>query len=279
MILDSTQAKCFSNCPTQYKLNYVENLRKTEYGEESVDLRFGSAIHEALELFDEAHTDIAPVLEKFKTSFVDLPGEDVKTVEHGLKLLPLFVQYYNANFSEWETLSKEQVVQTQIQDIDYVCKIDRVVKWRGNIYCVDWKTSGSTRKANFFNKFQLDFQPTGYIKWCKEQYGQCSGFIPVAMFLGYRSRQYKGEPAGFHADFDYSIINRTQEDIDRFCRDIMQIRDEIEECKLTNFWRRNPDACSSYKGCAYSSLCVANEDSMVKESLYETFNPNEYLGR
>lgn len=279
LVIDSTQAKCFSNCKRRFYWNYVEQLRKSEYEEDSVDLRFGQAIHSALELYGEKTTDTAPVLEKFRSEFVDLPGEQVKTAEHGVKLLEAFFPYYKANFSEWETLQTEEVGHITIGgNIDYVCKIDRVIRWRGNVYCVDWKTTKSTRKAGFFDKFALDFQPTGYIKWCKEKYGECSGFIPVGMFLGYRSRAYKGEPAGFHCDFDYTIVNRTQEDIDAFEADLLMIEDEMEQATTTNKWRRNPDYCSSYKGCQYSQLCQSNDDPMVVESLYEKFDATKYLG-
>jgi len=111
----------------------VENLRKNEYEEDSVDLRFGSAIHSALELFNEHTTDTAPVLEKFKSEFVDLPEEKVKTTEHGLLLLENFFPYYRANFSEWETLQTEETGHIDMGEIDYVVKIDRVVRWRGNL--------------------------------------------------------------------------------------------------------------------------------------------------
>jgi hypothetical protein len=278
LVLDSTQAKCFSNCKKKYYWNYVENLRKNEYEEDSVDLRFGSAIHSALELFNEHTTDTAPVLERFKSEFVDLPEEKVKTTEHGLLLLENFFPYYRANFSEWETLQTEETGHIDMGEIDYVVKIDRVVRWRGNIYVCDWKTTKSTRKAGFFDKFALDFQPTGYIKWCKEKYGECSGFLPVAMFMGYRSRAYKGEPAGFHCEFDYSIVNRTNEDIQMWEKDMLWLRDEIEQAELSGFWRRNPDHCSSYRGCQYSQLCQSCDDEMVKSTLYSQFDSSEYLG-
>ena len=623
LILDSTQAKCARNCLMRYYLNYVKCLKKSEYTEDSVDIRFGSAIHSGVELLNEKTTEYLPIMNKFKEEFVDLPGETVKTLEHGVKLRENFIPYYKANFSEWETLQTEETSSIDIGGgIDYKVKIDRVIRWRDNIYVVDWKaqpldakiltptgwttmgklkigdkiigskgtpvtvegifpqgegqsyeveftdgakvtcskehlwtvtnqygygkpqtfalehimkkrkqkigksnvkynfrvpivepiqfkskkrlpihpfllgaligdgiisghtlqisvgdkdsaetisniekvlpkgvivykcnqenfswqfknyanrscnsiirslkkmnlfgkksnekfipsdymfssiedriellqglmdtdgcnykgylmydttskclagqvvdlvrslggtarmrettnlngrnklksyrvhlrvpesikpfkltrklarlrplkrqmsryiksikkygteemqcikvdapdqlyvtdgfilthnTTKSTRKSTFFNKFTLDFQPTGYVKWCQDKYGQCSGFIPVAMFMGYRKNKYKGEPAGFHCSFDYTIVNRTKEEIDLWAGDMLNIADQIEQAKVTGFWGRNPEHCSSFRGCVYSLLCQSCYDPMVEESLYEVHDPYSYL--
>jgi len=278
-LTDSTQCKTFSDCPMKYKLNYVDCLKKAEYADDSVDIRFGEAIHKALELFDEKNTDEKVVIDKFISTFVDLPGEKLKTTEHGIKLLQAFFPYYRANFKEWQTISKEQIGEVMIGDIKYLVKIDRVVKWRDNIYCVDFKTTKSTRKHNYFDQFNLAFQPTGYIDWVKQQYGQCSGFIPLAMFMGYRENKYKGEPAGFHCSFDFTICNRTGQDIELWQQDIKQIKKEIDEAIKTGVWRRNPGHCGSYSGCSMRQICESCYDPMVMESLYIKVNPNEYLGK
>jgi len=282
LVIDSTQAKCFSNCKKRFYWNYVENLRKNEYEEDSVDLRFGSAIHSALELFNEKTTDVEPVLEKFKSEFVDLPEEKVKTTEHGLLLLQDFFPYYRANFSEWETLQTEETGHIDLGEIDYVVKIDRVIKWRGNIYIVDWKTHGGNKNKNWVSPFALDFQPTGYIKWCKEKYGECSGFIPVGMWVQFRlkatTRNGTYFPKGFDCEFDYTIVNRTTEDTAMWEKDLRIINDELEQCRISGEWRRNPEHCSSYKGCCYKALCESCDDDMVKSTLYSTYDPTAYLG-
>ena len=115
------------------------------------------------------------MVDKFDKEFVDLPGEEVKTLQHGKLLLQNFVPYYLANFNEWKTLEKENVGVVSIDDIQYLVKTDRVIEWRGNIYAVDFKTVNAKYKYGFFDKFQLDWQPTGYVEWCKQKYGQCSG--------------------------------------------------------------------------------------------------------
>jgi len=278
LTLDSTQAKCFSNCKKRYKLNYVDQLRKLEYGEDSVDIRFGAGIHAGLELLTDNCQDVKAITDRFIDNFVDLPGEDVKTVENGVKLLQEFVPYYRANFGEWETLAVEKVGHVNIGGkVDYIVKIDRVVKWRGNIYVVDWKTTKTTRKHGYFDRFRLDFQPTGYVKWCQLEFGQCSGFIPVGLFMGYRKRKYKGEPAGFHCSFDYTIVNRTQDMIDSWGEDMLGIADEIERCKVSNHWRHNPEHCGSYRGCQYMQICESCDDEMVMDTLYEKFDATKYL--
>ena len=88
---------------------------------------------------------------------------------------------------------------------------------------------------------------------------------------------YKGEPAGFHCMFDYTIVNRTKEDIDLWKKDVRLICNRIKQCHVTGNWHRNTSFCSSYRGCQYMQACLSGYDEMVLNTLYQKFNPNEYL--
>lgn len=273
---DSTQMKCFINCPKRYYNNYVRCIARLEFEEESVDRLFGEAIHKGLEVFYKTK-DMEQGKQKFADSFTDVEDEKVKTKDNGLILLDEYVGYHNHNFSQWEVIATEQIGMIDISGHEYLVKIDLVIRLNGNVYVVDFKTTTSKNRQGFMKKFKLDIQPTGYIKWCKNTFGACSGFIPVAMFMGNRERAYKGEPAGFHCNFDWDIFNRTEEHLQDWEHEMSVRLGQIENCHATNLWLKNTDYCSSYKGCQYADLCSTLDDPSVITSLYTEINPFKYL--
>ena len=281
LILDSTQAKTYSQCPKKYDLNYIQNLRKIDYSND-LDLRWGSAIHAGLEQFTEKTPHIQPMIDAFKKDFIEKEEDSTnknhnkKNVNTGVHTLGEFIPFYRNNFADWETLQVEETGHTMIGDTKYLCKIDRVMKHNGNIYVVDFKTTGSSPSQNYFRRFKLDFQASGYVKWCKEKYGQCSGFIPIVMFVGYRSRKYLDNPPGFHVKFDYDIVTRTQEQLDWFEKDLRKISKEITENKRDGFFRKSPTACEFFS-CQYQELCENGYDEFLQDSLYEIYNSTLYL--
>ena len=131
-------------------------------------------------------------------------------------------------------------------------------------------------RNNFFNSFDPNSQVSGYSYYCKEKYGRCSGFIPVGMFVGYRQKAYKGEPAGFHCEFDHTIINRTEDQLDDWLMTtlmwVSRLKNDIE-------FPKDESACHSYRGCGFKELCLSCNDQSVRESLYERYDPFEYLER
>lgn len=323
LIIDSSQAKAYAQCPAKYQYNYIDQLRRIGY-EDDLDLRFGEAIHYALEAFTEKTTDYQIVLDRFTEKFEEKPFDCendrymCKNPRTGLEILKQFKSFYENNFSGWETLQVEETGHIMLgDDIKYLCKIDRVVKSNGNIYPLDFKTCAAKWTDNYFNRFKLDFQASGYTQWTKEKYGQCSGFIPLIMFMEYRSeykkdgksnmkieceysekalevvkqewtitkvqysKYYKKEmiySAGFHCRFDYNIVNRTREQLADFRKDILKINEEISINKRDGFFRKSPTACE-YFGCQYSELCDNCGDEALKSSLYEWYDATEYLNR
>ena len=282
LILDSTMAKAYSRCPAQYDLKYIQNLRKID-SQDDLSLRWGEAIHKGLEAFTGQSSQLQAMIDAFKGSFIETIDDvnhkyyNSKNTATGIHTLTEFIPFYKNNFSHWDTLQVEETGDMMIgDDIKYLCKIDRVIKNRGNIYVVDFKTTSSRPSPTYFNRFKLDFQASGYTQWCKEKYGQCAGFIPIVMFVGYRSRKYKDEPVGFHVKFDYSIIDRTQEQLDWFNKDLQKIAKEINTNKRDGFFRKAPTACEFF-GCQYNDLCDQGYDECLKESLYEVYDSTQYL--
>ena len=261
MILDYSRITCYQSCPRRYFYKYVEPIRKIKYEEQDLPKEFGSAIHKALELRDNKQN----YLNYFETNFKELPGNKLYTVSNGLQLLNEYIKWESLNFPELKVLATEIEGSFKIGDYEYKLRIDRIVELNSNIYVWDYKTT--TKKGYlFFNKFDPSTQVSGYCKWCVDQYGQCSGFIPIQISLGYREKKYKGEPAGFHCDFAYEIINRNKEQIEDFEKNVKQVGWKLGADYKTGYWTKSEDSCG---WCEYRDLCRSLEDEGVKDNLYE----------
>lgn len=277
MQIDNSQLTCFINCPRAYRNRYVLKLRKAVDDKREMYLNWGSAIHKALEAYyklkgrDEA-------LKVFNDTFPPLEGDKIRTPNHGIELLTNYFNYYEGNTNELgdkhlTTLAVETKDTFKIGDVEWLVKIDRVVKCNAGILVLDHK---STMKSlyTFVNTFTPNTQVSGYVDYVIKKYGQCSGFIPDILQYGYREKAYKGEPAGFHFQFQRDIVNRTKEQIDDFETNVKYWSRRLQEALDNNEWGKNESNCSR---CGFRELCVSCDDEEVKAVIYETYNPTEYL--
>jgi hypothetical protein len=278
MNIDYSQLNTFINCPKKYCNRYIKCLKKAEYDITSMDMEFGSAIHKGLEIFYTTKDMKQGVQAFLEVCPEDLEDQKVKTKEHGCMLLAQYEDYHANNFTDWEILDTEKTQEVKMNDqLTWIVKNDLIVKWRGNIYVVDFKTSTSKNRGQFFKYFEPNMQVTGYTWACKKLYGQCSGFIPMALFMGHRSRMYKGEPAGFYANYEHTIINRTPDQLNDFEFNVMQWVERLNKCKEKNIFPKNENACHNYRGCGFKELCLSCDDPSIEELMYEEYDPFEYL--
>ena len=286
MWVDNSQLSTFIGCPKKYENKYRKCLLKADLEGNDMDIKFGSAIHAGLEEFyrngctKEAMESGRRV---FANQFDDYPGEDVKTALNGNELLTQYESYHNNNFKNWEILQCEETNTFEIVDgIKYICKIDLVIKMNNNIYVVDFKTSTTKNRQKFLSDFDMSRQAMGYIEWCKRKYGECSGFIPVALFLGFRKRSTTRNgvhfPEGFWFEPDYTIVNKTSEQLEDFISDTIFWISQLSRAKSEGYYPRNTDSCSAWRGCQFKGLCESLDDETVQSTLYSEINPFEYLG-
>lgn len=281
MLYDNSKLQCFKNCPESYRLKYLRCLKKVEEGDESHDRNFGSAVHagleahykgERLDLVKSAFSNKCPI----QLEQIDL----AKTQENGLVLLEAYIKHYAEEDKKW-TIKSVEVADTfkLTDDIEFQVKIDLVVEQQGCIYFVDHKTTGKAFNWNYWGQFEPNSQITAYTAYCKAKYGECSGGIINGIQFGYRTRAYKGEPAGFHYEFQRQLFNRNQGQIEAWKWDTLDWVHSLnkksnELSKGENVWLKNEGQC---RFCSYKPICISCADESVIESLYERVNPNEYL--
>jgi len=280
MIYDNSKLQQFKNCPESYRLKYVKCLKKVEEGDESHDKNFGSAVHAGLEAYYKGEG-----IDKAKASFsnkcpIQLEQTDLaKTQENGLVLLDAYVKHYAEEDKKWTVKSVEVVDTFKLTDtIEFQVKIDLVVEQQGCIYFVDHKTTGKAFNWTYWGQFDPNSQITAYTAYCKAKFGECSGGIINGIQFGHRQRAYKGEPAGFHFEFQRQLFNRNQGQIEAWKQDTLWwIKALSGMCEATNHigaWKKNEGQC---RFCSYKPICISCADESVIEQLYERVNPNEYL--
>ncbi len=301
-IYDFSQINTYTSCPRKYYNKYILGLKKIKAEESDIPREFGSAIHKALELRDLHGIDKG--LKWFKDNYQNIfESNKIHTTENGIKLLQNYIKWEKFNFSGMETLAVELQDEFKVGDNTYTVKIDKVMKLNDNIYVIDYKTTQS-KSPWFFNRFDPNMQVSGYCKYVKDKFGDCSGFIPIQMYFGCTKKNalfdvnnqveankyannevkyckhYKKDmiyASGFNCNFDYQIINRNSEQLDDFVENATEWISFIKASSNVNAFPKNESSCMDFKGCEYRDMCKSCDDESVIENLYEGCDPLEYL--
>ena len=277
---DNSQLQTYKNCPEQYRLKYIEQLRKREEGVDEHDKNFGKAIHSGLEAYYKGQGLEASV-NRFKESYPNqLSQEDLsKTQANGEVLLKAYFGHYLEEDKKW-TIKAVEVADTfeMAPGVPFTVKIDLVVEQQGCIYFVDHKTTGKAFNWTYWGQFEPNSQITAYTAYCQSKFGECSGGIINGLQLGFRQRAYKGEAARFHYSFQRQLFNRNRQQIEAWKQDtlwwIKQINGIKEATNHIGSWRKNEGQC---RFCSYKEICISVNDEQIKEQLYEKVNATEYL--
>ena len=281
---DNSQLQTFKNCPEQYRLKYIEQLKKIEEGVDEHDKNFGKAIHSGLESYYK-HEPMESCINRFKASYPNQQNQEdlSKTQENGVLLLEAYVKHYTEQDKAWNIKAVEVADTFDIaHGIPFTVKIDLIVEQQGCIYFVDHKTTGKPFNWNYWGQFEPNSQITAYTAYCQAKYGECSGGIINGLQLGFRQRAYKGEPAGFHYSFQRQLFNRNKSQVEAWKWDTIEWIKKIEQSKIDgpkigsfhNVWTKNEGQC---RFCSFKEICISVCDEQIVNQLYERVNATEYL--
>lgn len=284
----------FQSCPLKFRYRNLLHLQPVE-GDNN-DLIFGRAMHKALEsIYTDG--DLKKAQQVLRDSYpVEDPNDLAKTLNNGLYTLKAYTDFYNWD-PNWKVISCEDMDATED---DFVLKLDLVIEdtQNGGIYGVDHKFTKNKLDYKFFSKFNPNSQVTQYVRYIKEKYGACDGFIINAVQLswlqekdkagrsnaklfnitdpnrltysnrsvGY-SKYYKKEMCyawGLQIFFERQIITRTQQQIDQEQQSKNYWIARIEEAKASGIWGMNTGQCFL---CEFQSACGAGWDWEHDESL------------
>lgn len=271
-----SEKEAYNSCPYKYKLQH-DGLTKQVEGTDAHDKNWGQGIHAGL----KAHYD-GKGWEEVKAEFLrEYPQgldetDQAKTPETGIECLNRYRGHYASQDTNWEVLSTEEEGTLSIGGEDHDLHIDLVArnKQSGDIYLWDHKTTGKTASPTYWRGFELSGQLTRYCVYVKEKYGSCAGAIINNIAVGYRSRMYKGEPAGFWCKFERQLFNRSPQQIAFWRESDEQWLKQIEFSKRENVWPRALNKLCAW--CEYYELCMASGDEQIRDLLY-TIKQNERI--
>ena len=244
----------YQGCPLACQYHYELKLRKRDEGAESHHLVYSRAFHEALAALYSGKGSASA-----NTAFLQgyprqLDESDLaKTRDNGLEALLQYRLRWKQEDQRWKVLEVESM---EHQDDGFVVKLDLVVrdKETEQIYGIDHKVTGAYLNYDYWTKFEPNSQIVEYVRYIKERWGACDGFIINAISLRYRQRAYKGEPAGPWFAFERQTFNVNERQMQADLDSRHYWVDRIEQSKSSGQWGMNTSQC---KFCEYRELCKA----------------------
>ena len=265
-VWDFTTIDTFKKCRKYYYWRMVRHLTtKTQ----SPALLFGSAIHEALDVYYVDGIDKA--LAKFRETYQNREGDELRTVENGAKLLETYARVYQ--HEPFKVLGKPEVgfVFPLTEDIMWGGRMDLPVEWDGMLWIMEHKTA-SRLDANYFKQFALDAQVTSYCVGAEAFFNRkCAGCIINALEPWKELKRPTEKSKKPEDHFLRNPIMRPQMLKDRFKLNVQRIIRDIKWCEDAEEWYEveKKDVCFSYNyDCPFRTLCEYGEDERVIERDY-----------
>lgn len=179
--------------------------------------------------------------------------DQAKTRGNGVLCLAEYVKKWKEEDKQWRVLRCERL-DRQIDGNALI--LDLVVQHRVNEQILGWdhKVTGSYLNYKFWERFEPNSQITEYVKFIKDNYGYCDGFVINALALRFRQRAYKGEPAGLWFAFERQTFNRNAEQLQGAATDRAYWERQVNFARENNWWGMNTSSCWQ---CEYRDICKA----------------------
>lgn len=262
-IWDFTTINMFQTCRKYYYWRIVRNLATKTV---SPALEFGAAIHAALDVYYVE--GLVKALDKFRETYKDREGDELRTVANGITLLETYARVYAKE--PFTVLGKPETgFVFPMGDILWGGRMDLPIEWDGQLWIVEHKTA-SRLDSNYFKQFALDKQITSYIVGAEEYFGRpCAGCL-INVLEPWKSLKRPTEKSKKPEDhFLRDPVMRSSMLKDRFKLNILRIIRDIKWCEENNefYEAEKKDACFSYNyACPYKNLCQYGEDKRVVEN-------------
>lgn len=264
------------DCPLKYRLHTIIGLRKIEDESAEHHLRYGSAWHKAMEVIYNAQRATAElyrvvgdrfigrdtmrrvILAQAKEAFLAAypkqldESDNAKTQESAFAALESYYDLYaEDDRARWKVLAVEA---PKSYDNGFIVHLDMVAEdlEHGGIYGFDFKTTKKALGYDFFGRFEPSSQITRYVDYIRDRYGSCEGFYIRATQFGYRSRMYKGEPAGFYCKHEQQLFNVNDAQIEIEKASAEYWRGQITALTFHDRWGTNTDHCPF---CQFKPIC------------------------
>ena len=286
MNYSESMIQSFKNCPRQARYKYDLRLEKEKEDKDEHHLKYGSAGHASLEVLYKGGS-VSESKKAFKEIYPrQLDTEDnAKTESNWFNLIDTYEKgQLREDLRRYEILESEKYDKFEFAGEEgFVVKLDMIIRDRqdGGIYGLDWKITGGSKaylpQDKFWGQFNPNSQITKYMASIKSKYGHCAGFFVHGFGMGYRSRAYKGEPAGTWFRHQRMEFNRTPDQLEEEERDTREWIGRVEYAKSHNEWPKNTQSCMF---CEFKPICQAGYQWPEDRELIEiTYRQKELYAR
>lgn len=138
-----------------------------------------------------------------------------------------------------------------MQPIYFQGKTDAVVSWKNAIWLLEHKTTSYTGDI-FYDKFFLDFQPTGYLYGI----GKAMGTTPHGFILNVLKKPTKNKKDQLDVGFESDYFLRSDEDLKRFEEQFILQAQDFEDAVIRDRMYMNTKSCTAWnRRCYYWNIC------------------------
>lgn len=287
---DSTSLSALQTCPKYYEYVMIEGWRSHE---ESVHLRFGGWFASALEQYHRLRAEEAShgyAMEKVLESvlmdtWIDDAPWDSKHSKKTRETLVRSIIWYLENYKNDQTetvilengkpaveLSFRFEIDKQIKSNlvpEYIFHddgpkyslcghLDRVLRFDGQLFVQDQKTTGSTVGPFFFDQFNPHTQMSLYTLASRVVF---NALVSGVMLDGVQIA------VGFTA-FARAFTMRSEDQLEEWLGNVSDWLDQAERYSATGRYPRNESSCGNYGGCRFRSVC--SKSPKVRQQFLET---------
>jgi hypothetical protein len=268
---DSTSLGDFKKCPRYYQLTELEGWQSKK---QSVHLRFGLEVNDALHDYAKGRAtglDHEDALHDAMQELIlrcadypefdpdDRPSERAKAKDNLYRVVVDYLDHYNPDPAETVILENGKVA-TEVSfrfELDYgpnpdqpylLCgHLDKIVRFAGDLYVMDHKTTYSTPGPFYFQQYEPNNQMTLYTLA-----SQIVMHSPIRGVIIDVIQSPIADPPKFVRGFTY----RTPDQIEEWLIDLRKHLEAAERCAEEGYWPMNDTACDKFGGCRFRDVCA-----------------------
>lgn len=273
---DATSLSNFVACPRLYQLRNLLGWKKQT---RSVHLIFGGHYAKALERFHKLRAENVDYWEAARIilrqlmidtwdHLLDEKGERIpgtgkpcdwmhntKTRDTLIRSVIWYLHHFENDTMETVILKDGRaavelsftIELTAGSSFVYCGHQDRLVRYAGETFVQDQKTSGSTITPKFFRDFSPDYQMTGYTLAGQIIYGgPITGVSIDAAQIA----------VGF-TEFTRGMVMRAKPVLEEFREEVLFYASAARDCHRNNYFPMNRKSCHNYGGCEFQEICSA----------------------
>lgn len=280
--LSNHSATVARSCWKKFEWMYVQNLEPIA---KPISMELGSILHQAFDMYykgfpeDEVEDYIVEQFDNLIAEADPYREEDLKVAK--FTALGAWTYFPKQWRDEYEEIQSEVRFKVPLcEGVDFKGFIDGLVKKDGKWFIRELKTTGLSF-AQFERAANLSPQVTGYVYAMRKMGIDVKGIMydfvkkpllrkgvndTVDTYSARIVQDYAKRPQYY---FSRHFTYRTDQDIELFERDLLDLSEDIKDKLKTKKFYRNPNNCINYNTeCPYKKVCFTDKPDKLTLDLY-----------